>query len=93
MLIVASIQSKVIRISGWPNSGWSVADSSDPSCKELPFHFAVTGDGDGGFLLAYHSLDNVYIADSSHPTIEHAYACAEQQFGIKRHEWTLRARV
>lgn len=59
----------------------------DREVVELEFSFAVTDDGGSNFLLVYGSLDKRYAADSWHETIEEAFDCAEDSFGIKRQEW------
>lgn len=87
MTIFASIPERLTRITGWPNSGWRATDAADPSSKVLPFHFEITDDGNGSFLLAYHSLDEVFRADTWHETLEEAFVAAEECFDIARAEW------
>jgi hypothetical protein len=88
MCIFASIEARLVRITGWPKSGWRAADDDDPSAREMPFRFAVTDDGGGHFLLVYHSLDGVYCADTWHESLADAFATAKEQFGIERDEWS-----
>lgn len=83
----ANIPSRVIRILGHPNSGWSPADLDDDNALELAFRFEITSDGNKNFLLVYQSLDQRYAADSWHETVEEALACAEGLFGIAPSEW------
>ena len=80
-----SVKSRLIRISGYAHSGWKVADP--PEGRELPFDFAITDDGSGGFLLDYRSVDGTYVNDSSYATLEEAIAGAESCFGIAPSEW------
>jgi hypothetical protein len=81
----ASVKSRLIRINGYPYGGWKVADP--PEGRELPFDFAITDDGSGGFLLDYRSVDGAYVNASSYATLEEAVAGAENCFGIARSEW------
>jgi hypothetical protein len=81
----AAIESRPIRISGYPYGGWQVADP--PEGRELPFDFAITDDGTGGFLLDFRSVDGAYVNDHSYDTLEEAFAGAETCFGIARSEW------
>jgi len=83
----AILASRVIRILGHPNSGWSPADLDDDNALELAFRFEITSDGNKNFLLVYQSLDGRYAADSWHETEEEALACAEELFGIAPSEW------
>jgi len=89
MAIYVQVPRKIIRISGWPHSGWRATDAYDPGGKELPFRFAVTDDGSGGYLLTYESLDGVYCADSCHSSVEDAMQCAADSFGVSRAEWSV----
>jgi hypothetical protein len=84
----ATIKKRSIRISGWPHSGWRAAENDDPDGKAMNFSFHITDDGSGNYLLAYHSLDNVYCADSWHETLQDAYSCAADIFGIQMQEWS-----
>jgi hypothetical protein len=81
----ASIKSRPIRISGYPHGGWRLVDP--PEGRELPFDFAITDDGSGGFLLDYRSVDGTYVNDSSYATLEEAVMGAQDCFGIARSEW------
>ena len=85
----ASIATRVVRILGHPNSGWSPADLDDDNALEIEFHFEITDDGNRGFLLVQQSLDRCYAADSWHETLEEALACAEDSYGITPAEWMM----
>lgn len=85
----AIIASRVVRILGHPNSGWSAADLDDDNALELAFRFEITDDGNQGFLLAYQSLDGRYAADSWHATLDEALALVEASFGITPAEWAM----
>ena len=87
MSIYASIPERPTCITGWPHSGWRAGDADDPASKVLPFRFDITDDGAGNFLLAYHSLDRVYCADSWHETLEEAFAAAQECYGVAHSEW------
>ena len=84
----AAIASRIVRIAGHPHSGWRGAIPQDHDVVELEFSFSVMDDGGGNLLLVYGSLDKRYAADSWHETIEEAFDCAEESFGIKRQEWS-----
>ena len=88
MNVYATIPSRLVRISGEPNSSWGPASANDENTKELPFSFEITDDGNRNYLFVYHSTDNVYCADTWHETLEDAHACAEAMFGIRRREWS-----
>ncbi len=85
----ASIASRVVRILGHPNSGWSPADPDDDNALEIEFRFEITDDGHKNFLLVYQSLDGRYAADSWHATMEEALACVEEAYGITPSEWVV----
>lgn len=87
MKTFAYIEERLVRITGWPHSGWRVAEDDDPTSKVLPFRFAITDDGNGNFLLTYHSLDGVFFADTWHESLEEAFTSAQECFGIVRTEW------
>ncbi|MGQ3054139.1 MAG: hypothetical protein ACT6S0_20355 [Roseateles sp.] len=87
MQTYATIERRVVRILGHPNSGWSPADPDDDNALEIEFRFAVTGDGNKGFLLVYQSSDGRYAADSWHATMEEAFDVAQASYGITRSEW------
>lgn len=88
MMTFATILRRRVRIKGYPNSGWYAADRGDPDSFEIDFRFAITDDGNGNFLLEYSSPDKQYAADTWHETIEEAYACAFETFGIEITEWS-----
>jgi hypothetical protein len=54
----------------------------------MPFDFAITDAGDGGFLLDYRSADGKYVNDSHHPSLEDAFQAAERCFDISPDEWS-----
>ena len=85
----ASIASRVVRILGHPNSGWSPADLDYDNALEIEFRFEITDDGHKGFLLVQQSVDGSYAADSWHETLEEAQACAEDSYGITPAEWVM----
>jgi hypothetical protein len=87
----AAIPRRIVRVVGHPHSGWRGAVPEDSEAVEVEFTFAVTDDGSGNFLLVYESLDKRFAADSWHETIEEAFACAEESFGIRRKEWSCKA--
>jgi hypothetical protein len=53
----------------------------------LPFDFAITDDGSGGFLLHFCSVGGSYKNDASYATLEDAIIGAKNCFGIARSEW------
>ena len=85
----ATIASRVIRILGHPNSGWSPADPDDDNALDIEFRFEVTDDGRENFLLVYQSLDGRYAADSWHASVAEALACVEASFGIAQSDWVV----
>ena len=87
MTTYASIRARPLRVTGFQHSGWRAADDDDSSARELPFDFSVTDDGAGEFLLAYRSADGSLYGDTSHGTLDAAFASAGRQFGISREEW------
>jgi hypothetical protein len=87
----ATIASRRVRIAGYPHSGWSAAEPADPDSFELDFRFSVTDDGNANYILAYSSHDNRYAADTWHETLEDAFACAHEDFGIERTEWSTKS--
>lgn len=87
MKIFAHIQGHSVTIAVHPGSGWSTADEGTPGSFDLEFRFEVTDDGNANYLLVYSSLDGQYSADSWHETLEEAFACAEELFGISPEEW------
>jgi hypothetical protein len=84
----ATIASRMIRIIGHPNGGWSPAEPDDDTAVGLEFRFEITDDGNKNFLLVHQSLDGRYATDSWHETLEEAYAWAEASYGIERSEWS-----
>jgi hypothetical protein len=88
MKVFASIENRLTLIRGHPHSGWGGAKASDPGAKSLSFNFEITDDGAGNFLFVSYSADKAFGADSWHTTLDEAYRVAEEQFGIKRSEWT-----
>lgn len=89
MTTYASIAGRPTRITGWPHSGWRMADADGPAGKVLPFRFEITDDGGGHFLLISESLDGVFCADTWHESLEEAFAAARDCFGIGRSEWAI----
>jgi hypothetical protein len=83
----AIIPSRRTRIVGYP-SGWRPALAGEADAIELDFRFEITDDGTGNFLFAYSSPDRSYAADSWHATLEEAYACALESYGIERADWS-----
>jgi hypothetical protein len=83
----SSIHARPLRVTGFQRSGWSAAEDSDQSGRELPFDFSVTDDGAGQFLLVYKSVDGSLYGDTWHETLDDAFTSAERQFGISREEW------
>jgi hypothetical protein len=89
MKTYATVARRVVRILEHPNSGWSPADPDDDNALDIEFRFEVTDDGRKNFLLVYQSLDGRYAADSWHETVDEAFACAEDAYGIALSEWVV----
>jgi hypothetical protein len=84
----AIISSRRTRIVGHPHSGWRPALPGEAGAIELDFKFEITDDGAGNFLFAYSSFDGSYVADSWHETLDEAYTCALESYGIERADWS-----
>ena len=87
MTTYSIIHARPLRVTGHQHSGWSAAEDSDPSGRQLPFEFSITDDGAGQFLLVYRSVDGSLYGDTWHETQNDAFKSAERQFGISRDEW------
>lgn len=90
MAVHASIARRSLRITGSPNGGWATAQPDDPASRELPFRFAITDDGDGGFLLDFASLNGVFRADYHYSSLDDAFEGARECFDIRQEDWTRR---
>jgi hypothetical protein len=87
MNVFASIRNRPTSISGGPER-WRGADPSEPGARIVSFDLDITDDGAGHYLLVCFSSDGDYGADTWHATLAEAYRSAEQQFGVRRDEWS-----
>ncbi|MGV3661559.1 MAG: hypothetical protein ACO1TE_15335 [Prosthecobacter sp.] len=87
MTTFASIPEVFVRITGTPQTGWQVADTSAADSTVLPFSFAITDDGGVHFLLCCSSHDHAFFADTWHETLAAAFTAAQETFGIDRSKW------
>ena len=87
--VVASVPSLKIRVGGNMHEGWLPLGASAPqplAARETDLRVEVQFDG-SGYLLCYESVDGALFGDTWHATLDAAKRAAEEDFGVKPHDW------
>ncbi len=90
MRVFTKVEGRAIRIGGEQHTGWlpeGFAKPVPPPLREVKMTFEITDDGEGNFLLCYHSEDQSVYGDTWHQSIEEAKKVAESSFGVRPSEW------
>ena len=89
MRAVQQVVGKVVELSEGTSVGWLPSNAAPPQPtrpKRLLLDICIL-EGDGEYILEWHSANGDFSNDSWHATIEDAKREAMDQFGIEASEW------